>query len=52
MAAQHDGVGLADGAQALAALTNKYRQYEVEPPPGPLLRLAVDRALCWRAADG
>jgi PPOX class probable F420-dependent enzyme len=39
------------GLPAVAALTAKYPQYEVEPPPGPLLRLGVERALHWRAAD-
>jgi PPOX class probable F420-dependent enzyme len=36
----------------LAALVEKYEPYRVEPPPGPLLRLDVERALRWRAADG
>jgi PPOX class probable F420-dependent enzyme len=39
------------GARALAALTVKYPQYESAPPPGPLLRLEVERALCWRASS-
>jgi PPOX class probable F420-dependent enzyme len=34
----------------LAALAAKYRQYVAEPPQGPLLRLAVERVSCWRAA--
>jgi PPOX class probable F420-dependent enzyme len=42
---------LDDGPAGLEALTAKYEQYRVEPPPGPLLRLAVDRALQWRSAD-
>jgi PPOX class probable F420-dependent enzyme len=43
-----------DGAAApgLEALTGKYGQYVSEPPPGPVLRLEVERALSWRAADG
>jgi PPOX class probable F420-dependent enzyme len=36
---------------ALAALAAKYRQYADRPPRGPLLRLTVERALHWRAAD-
>ena len=36
---------------ALEALAAKYPQYEAEPPPGPLLRLAVERVTTWRAAD-
>jgi len=35
------------GAAALAA---KYPQYREQEPPGPLLRLAVERVLSWRAA--
>jgi PPOX class probable F420-dependent enzyme len=35
---------------ALAALASKYDQYRDLPPPGPVLRLVPDRALCWRAA--
>jgi PPOX class probable F420-dependent enzyme len=34
---------------ATTALTRRYRQYETDPPPGPLLRLTVGRAVCWRA---
>jgi PPOX class probable F420-dependent enzyme len=41
----------ADGPAGLVALRDKYEPYRSEPPPGPLLRLAVERALCWRAAD-
>jgi PPOX class probable F420-dependent enzyme len=40
----------ADAANALAALSAKYPQYVVEPPPGPLLRLEPERELHWRAA--
>jgi PPOX class probable F420-dependent enzyme len=36
------------GAEALIA---KYPQYETEPPPGPLLRLAVERALHWKSTS-
>jgi PPOX class probable F420-dependent enzyme len=35
---------------ALAALVHRYPQYEDDPPPGPLLRLSVERAVWWRAA--
>jgi PPOX class probable F420-dependent enzyme len=45
-------LGNDDGRDALAALCDKYPQYRSAPPPGPLLRLDVERALCWRAADG
>jgi PPOX class probable F420-dependent enzyme len=37
--------------EAMAALAAKYEQYERHPPPGPLLRLGVDRVACWRADD-
>jgi PPOX class probable F420-dependent enzyme len=35
---------------AADALAAKYEQYASEPPPGPLLRLAPERILCWRAS--
>jgi PPOX class probable F420-dependent enzyme len=44
-------VGLDDGAIGLEALREKYRQYREEEPPGPLLALAPERYLWWRAAD-
>jgi PPOX class probable F420-dependent enzyme len=37
--------------EATAALAEKYGQYAARTPPGPLLRLTVERALHWRAAD-
>jgi PPOX class probable F420-dependent enzyme len=36
------------GMDALAA---KYAPYRAEAPPGPLLKLLPDRAICWRAGD-
>jgi PPOX class probable F420-dependent enzyme len=39
-----------DAAAALAALAAKYEQYAKRAPPGPLLRLTVERTLHWRAA--
>lgn len=42
---------LGAGTSGLRALSAKYPQYRDQPPPGPLLRLAVERALYWRAAD-
>jgi PPOX class probable F420-dependent enzyme len=36
--------------EALAALAARYEPYARRTPPGPLLRLAVERALHWRAA--
>jgi PPOX class probable F420-dependent enzyme len=39
------------GAPGLEALAAKYAPYRERRPPGPLLRLNVERALHWRAAD-
>jgi PPOX class probable F420-dependent enzyme len=36
---------------ALEALALRYGQYRAEPPQGPLLRLNVQDAVWWRAAD-
>jgi PPOX class probable F420-dependent enzyme len=36
---------------AMEALAVKYAAYRAEPPPGPLLKLTVERTVCWRAAD-
>jgi PPOX class probable F420-dependent enzyme len=44
-----DVVGLGEGAVGLSALAGKYAPYRERRPPGPLLRLAVERAICWRA---
>lgn len=37
--------------QVLGALADRYPQYQVDPPPGPVLRLAVVRAVWWRASS-
>jgi hypothetical protein len=37
---------------AMDALADKYEPYRNDRPPGPLVRLRPDRALCWRANDG
>lgn len=42
---------LTRGSAGIAALTAKYAPYVERPPPGPVLRLEVERALSWRAAD-
>ena len=39
-----------EAPEALDALVAKYSQYARRSPPGPLLRLEVERALQWRAA--
>jgi PPOX class probable F420-dependent enzyme len=38
-----------EGEDGLAELAARYAPYRERRPPGPLLRLAVERALCWRA---
>ena len=45
-------VSILDGPPSgavLEALTRRYPPYREEPPPGPLLKLLPQRALCWRA---
>jgi PPOX class probable F420-dependent enzyme len=37
------------GAAGIDALAAKYEPYAERRPPGPLLRLSVERALSWRA---
>jgi PPOX class probable F420-dependent enzyme len=46
-----DVLELAEGEVGVAALTAKYAPYRELPPPGPLLRLEVERALEWSAKD-
>jgi PPOX class probable F420-dependent enzyme len=36
--------------EALAALVERYPQYEAAPPPGPVVAVAVDEWTGWRAA--
>jgi PPOX class probable F420-dependent enzyme len=43
-------LGIEDAREAIAALAAKYEPYAERTPPGPLLRLTVERALHWRAA--
>jgi PPOX class probable F420-dependent enzyme len=40
---------IGDGAAGIDALAAKYEPYAERRPPGPLLRLSVERALSWRA---
>jgi PPOX class probable F420-dependent enzyme len=42
---------VSEGAEGLAALSEKYEQYREAVPPGPLLALDPERYLWWRAAD-
>ncbi len=44
-------IPIREGRDALACLARRYPQYDEDPPPGPLLRLAVERALWWRALE-
>jgi PPOX class probable F420-dependent enzyme len=37
------------GGEGMAALAAKYEPYAERTPPGPLMRLSVERALYWRA---
>jgi PPOX class probable F420-dependent enzyme len=46
-----DVLALEAGRAGLEALTAKYAPYREKRPPGPLLRLEVERALHWRAAE-
>jgi PPOX class probable F420-dependent enzyme len=39
-----------EAPEAMAALAERYEPYRERTPPGPLLRLSVERALSWRAA--
>ncbi len=39
----------ANAPEAIAALTERYGQYRDHPPSGPVLSLAPDRILWWRA---
>ncbi len=38
-----------EGQLALAALTEKYPQYDAQPPPGPLILIEVDNWTAWSA---
>jgi PPOX class probable F420-dependent enzyme len=40
----------ASAPEAMEALAAKYAQYAERRPPGPLLRLSVDRSRQWRSA--
>jgi PPOX class probable F420-dependent enzyme len=46
-------VAVLDGppvGEVLRALAHRYPQYHADPPPGPVLRLAIMRAVWWRAS--
>jgi PPOX class probable F420-dependent enzyme len=42
-------VDLEDAAEGLTALVAKYPQYQLDPPPGPALRIHVTRWTSWSA---
>ena len=42
-------VDAAAAPEAMAALAARYAPYRDAPPSGPLLALAPERCLCWRA---
>jgi PPOX class probable F420-dependent enzyme len=44
-------VDAAEEPGVLEALRERYPHYAVRTPPGPLLRLGLERALWWRIAD-
>jgi PPOX class probable F420-dependent enzyme len=44
-----DVISAAESAEALEALAARYEPYRDRTPPGPLLRLSVERSLSWRA---
>lgn len=44
-------VDVSSAPAAMAGLAAKYPQYAERTPPGPLLRLTVERAHQWRAAE-
>jgi PPOX class probable F420-dependent enzyme len=45
-----DVVPAGSAPDAMGALAARYSQYAERTPPGPLLRLTVERTLHWRAA--
>ena len=42
---------LASAPKAVEVLRARYPQYQERTPPGPLLRLEVERSLWWRISD-
>jgi PPOX class probable F420-dependent enzyme len=42
-------LSLDEGRAGLDALVERYAPYRERRPPGPLLRLEVERSLCWSA---
>jgi hypothetical protein len=45
-------LGIEAAPDTLAVLAARYAPYRERRPPGPLLRLTPERAVCWRASDG
>jgi PPOX class probable F420-dependent enzyme len=48
-AATVEAVDTEEAGTALEGLTAKYPQYRAEPPPGPMVRVEVDRWAEWSA---
>jgi PPOX class probable F420-dependent enzyme len=46
---QVEWLPIGQGGEGMAALAVKYAPYARHTPPGPLMRLSVERALYWRA---
>jgi len=46
-----DVLAAADHPAVLDALANRYPAYRARRPPGPLLKLTIERAVHWRALD-
>lgn len=44
-----DILAVGEAPRAVEELAARYQPYREQPPPGPLLRLTVKRALSWRA---
>jgi len=44
-----DVLTVGEGEEGLAALRARYAPYRESSPPGPLLRLVVERSLWWRS---
>ena len=43
-------IGGPPSGPGMAALADRYPQYGEDPPPGPLLRLSITRAIWWKAS--
>ncbi len=51
-----DGTAVVDGSpsaveSAARLLAERYPQYEEDPPPGPVIRMTIERVTGWAATD-